>query len=474
MVAVRFSALAAGAPAARVTARRAFRVAARVFDSCPDEPRASRALRRAVAVACERIVAVVAITERSVARVGCGYNPDGVARGACPACANLRGRKAAKAMACHRFSRFVIFTSPAGFASSRELSNCHALLARVLTICLTVQNARIKNRTRGRPSADGALSHHQLSTPKSERTKARHIERTTRASLARGNRLDGRISRRAPPRGRRRPPRVPRAPTPSTDERPPTARRVRASRESPGARRPGARVLRGGAGRRGRPKRKLRDTRGHRRRLPRGCAPVERRLPATSPVIFPAKNAPPAKPPPKNRLPASQDETSVSPRPRPARSHRLGHRHVLAVSPAPERHLPHHPVRGARRREGDPRGARRSRSVSIVVAVALVRFVGRRPQRRQPGVPQGGIHRVPRGVRRAGRRGYRREGAQLRFHDRRRRRSAARRPRAAPRSRTPPTTSTTTRSRRCATCGTRGCAGPCTACRRRTTPRTSR
>ena len=43
---------------------------------------------RAGAVACERIVAVVAITERSVARVGCGYNPDGVARGACPACAN--------------------------------------------------------------------------------------------------------------------------------------------------------------------------------------------------------------------------------------------------------------------------------------------------------------------------------------------------------------------------------------------------
>lgn len=300
MVAVRFSALAAGAPVARVTARRAFRVAARVFDSCPDEPRASRALRRGGAVACERIVAVVAITERSVARVGCGYNPDGVARGACPVCANLRGRKAAKAGACHQLSchhRQTRFVIASGLASTRVESRDF----RPGSDGLSDGSKRPYKKPHTRASVCGwsSLASPALNTQIRERTKDRHIERTTRASLARGNRLDGRISRRAPPRGRRRPPRVPRAPTPSTDERPPTARRVRASRESPGARRPGARVLRGGAGRRGRPKRKLRDTRGHRRRLPRGCAPVERRLPATSPVIFPAKNAPPAKPPPK-------------------------------------------------------------------------------------------------------------------------------------------------------------------------------
>ena len=187
--------------------------------------------------------------------------------------------------------------SPA-FVSSPVNSVCHRGRTRLIT--------RVESRD-FRPGSDGlsdgskrpykkphtrasvcgwsSLASPALNTQIRERTKDRHIERTTRASLARGNRLDGRISRRAPPCGWRRPPRVPRASTPSTDERPPTARRVRASRESPGARRPGARVLRGGAGRRGRPKRKLRDTRGHRRRLPRGCAPVERRLPATSPVI---------------------------------------------------------------------------------------------------------------------------------------------------------------------------------------------
>lgn len=63
-VAVRFSALVAGAPVARVTTRRASRVAAReVFDSCLDEARAPRELRRAWVMGCERIVAVVAITE---------------------------------------------------------------------------------------------------------------------------------------------------------------------------------------------------------------------------------------------------------------------------------------------------------------------------------------------------------------------------------------------------------------------------
>ena len=160
----------------------------------------------------------------------------------------LHGRKAVKAgRVCHR-------TPP---SITRVVRKTVTRFQPGFWVCLTVQNARIKNRTRGRPSADGALASHQLSTPKSKTTKARHIERTTRASLARGNRLDGRISRRAPSRGRRRPPRVPRAPTPSTDERPTTARRVRAGRESPGGRRPGARVLRGGAGRRGRPKRKL-------------------------------------------------------------------------------------------------------------------------------------------------------------------------------------------------------------------------
>ena len=151
-----------------------------------------------------------------------------------------------------------------------------------------------------------------------------------------------------------------------------------------------------------------------------------RTSPPRSPrTIFPAKNAPPRN---HHQKTANQDETSVSPRPRPARSHRLGHRHVLAVPPAPERHLPHHPVRGARRREGDPGAGRARIDGAIVVAVALVRFVvRRRPARRQPGVPQGGIHRVPRGVRRPGRRGYRREGAQLRAINRRR--SAKRRPR---------------------------------------------
>ena len=124
MVAVRFSALAAGAPAARVTARRAFRVAARVFDSCPDEPRAPRALRRAGAVACERIVAVVAITERSVARVGCGYNPDGVARGACPACANPPRPKSGEGGAC--------LSSHASLHHASRQKNCHAISARVL------------------------------------------------------------------------------------------------------------------------------------------------------------------------------------------------------------------------------------------------------------------------------------------------------------------------------------------------------
>ena len=239
---------------ARVTARRAFRVAARVFDSCPDQPRAPRALRRAGAVACERIVAVVAITERSVARVGYGYNPDGVARGAFPRVPIRPGRKAAKA---GRVTGFVGVSSRLGSGSARLVN--HASVKKQsrdfspgFWVCLTVQNARIKNRTRGRPSHTAPPP---LNTPESnqETEGSPHRARTTRASLARGNRLDGRICRRAPPGGRRRPPRVPRAPEPSTNERPPTARRVRASRESPGARRPGARVLRGRAGRRGRP-----------------------------------------------------------------------------------------------------------------------------------------------------------------------------------------------------------------------------
>ena len=244
LVAVRFSALAGGAPVARVTARRAFRVAARVFDSCPDEPRAPRALRRAGAVACERIVAVVAITERSVARVGYGYNPDGVARGAFPRVPIRPGRKAAKAGGVSPVSSICHITRVVK-TQSRDFSPG-------FWVCLTVQNARLKNRTRGRPSNTAPPP---LNTPESnqETEGSPHRARTTRASLARGNRLDGRICRRAPPGGRRRPPRVPRAPEPSTNERPPTARRVRASRESPGARRPGARVLRGRAGRRGRP-----------------------------------------------------------------------------------------------------------------------------------------------------------------------------------------------------------------------------
>ena len=264
----------------------------------------------------------------------------------------LHGRKAVKAgRVCHR-------TPP---SITRVVRKTVTRFQPGFWVCLTVQNARIKNRTRGRPSADGALASHQLSTPKSKTTKARHIERTTRASLARGNRLDGRISRRAPSRGRRRPPRVPRAPTPSTDERPPTARRVRAGRESPGARRPGARVLRGGAGRRGRPKRKLRDTRGHRRRLPRGCAPVERRLPATSPVIFPAKNAPPVKPPPKNRQPGRNLRlTPPPPRPFPqartsARPRRAPRPRTPSASPSRTRR-----TSARRRSRGWPSPDRRS------------------------------------------------------------------------------------------------------------------
>ena len=71
--------------------RRASRVAAReVFDSCPDEARAPRELRRAWVMGCERIVAVVAITE---GKRGAGWtwiSPGPCRSRACHVCRNPR------------------------------------------------------------------------------------------------------------------------------------------------------------------------------------------------------------------------------------------------------------------------------------------------------------------------------------------------------------------------------------------------
>ena len=207
-----------------------------------------------------------------------------------------------------------------------------------------------KPHTRASVSHRATTSQHPESNQETEGSP--HRARTTRASLARGNRLDGRICRRAPPGGRRRPPRVPRARRSRrrTSAHPPLAEfgESRVAWRSPAwrSRAPGSR---------GSPRPTLteatRYTRPSTPPSPRVRAAVERHLPGA-----PARSSPPKNAPPRNhhQKTANQDETSVSPRPRPARSHRLGHRHVLAVPPAPERHLPHHPVRGARRREGDP------------------------------------------------------------------------------------------------------------------------
>jgi len=98
---------------------------------------------------------------------------------------------------------------------------------------------------------------------------------------------DARIfPRHAHPRGRRRLPRVPRAPTPSTNRAhsqvrdPPVGVRVRGARGR-------ARLLRRRAGSRGATQRKLRDTRGHRRRLPRGCVHVHEIQPALTAITAP-------------------------------------------------------------------------------------------------------------------------------------------------------------------------------------------
>ena len=98
---------------------------------------------------------------------------------------------------------------------------------------------------------------------------------------------DARIfPRHAHPRGRRRLPRVPRAPTPSTNRAhsqvrdPPVGCGMRRARGR-------ARLLRRRAGSRGATQRKLRDTRGHRRRLPRGCVHVHEIQPALTTITAP-------------------------------------------------------------------------------------------------------------------------------------------------------------------------------------------
>jgi hypothetical protein len=110
---------------------------------------------------------------------------------------------------------------------------------------------------------------------------------------------DARIfPRHAHTRGRRRLPRVPRAPTPSTNRAhsqvrdPPVGCGMRRARGR-------ARLLRRRAGSRGATQRKLRDTRGHRRRLPRGCVHVHEIQPALTTIAptTPPKQSMRVKPP---------------------------------------------------------------------------------------------------------------------------------------------------------------------------------
>lgn len=170
---------------------------------------------------------------------------------------------------------------------------------------------------------------------------------------------DARIfPRHAHPRGRRRLPRVPRAPTPSTNRAhsqvrdPPVGCGMRRARGR-------ARLLRRRAGSRGATQRKLRDTRGHRRRLPRGCVHVHEIQPALTTI---APTTPPkcVKPPTGDKDPNATSSLTILP---PVLLHlhprRRRHRLIIPVPTTAQRDMPHHPVLRARRREGHPGWTRR-------------------------------------------------------------------------------------------------------------------
>ena len=180
----------------------------------------------------------------------------------------LHGRKAVKAgRVCHR----------------RLLH--HASRQKTVTrfqpgfwVCLTVQNARIKT-TRGRPSAD-ELSHH---TSSQHPTKRRRL--ATRAhDEGLPQEIVSMVGSPTRPAGGDAPARSPRARRQRTSGQPPLAEfgRVASRLAVAGL----ALACSGWRGRRGRPKRKLRDTRPS---TPpsRGCV-GRTSPPATSPVIFPA------------------------------------------------------------------------------------------------------------------------------------------------------------------------------------------
>ena len=90
-------------------------------------------------------------------------------------------------------------SSHASLHHASRQKNCHAISARVLGLSDGSKRPYKKPHTRASVCGWSSLITPALNTQIRERTKDRHIERTTRASLARGNRLDGRISRRAPP-----------------------------------------------------------------------------------------------------------------------------------------------------------------------------------------------------------------------------------------------------------------------------------
>ena len=270
---------------------------------------------------------------------------------------------------------------------------------------------------------------------------------------------------RAPPRTAT-PPRSPRA-EPSTNERhPPLAEFGRvASRLAPPAWRSRAR---GRASPRPTLTEATRYTRPSTPPFPRVRA--GRTSPPRAPVIFPPK----LRHRETTTKTANQDETSVSPRPRPARSHRFDIGTSSPCPPPPNAICLTIPYE-ARRREEILGG--RARSGAIVVAVALVFVVRRRPRGANPVFLKVGSI-VSRGCGALGAADTaaralntqsiggdrRRDGREVRVDRRRSRQTAG-----------GATFKDSTdyeydhRSRRCATCGTRGC-GPCTACRRRTTP----
>ena len=159
--------------------------------------------------------------------------------------------------------------------------------------------------------------------PKPERrgTSGRAPIRRSYASLLVS---DARIfPRHAHSRGRRRLPRVPRAPTPSTNRAhsqvrdPPVGCGMRRARGR-------ARLLRRRAGSRGATQRKLRDTRGHRRRLPRGCVHVHEIQPAlttiapTTPPKYAMRVKPPTKSDPKIQTPVLTDDPPTRAPPSPS------------------------------------------------------------------------------------------------------------------------------------------------------------